>query len=293
MLKLFILLICFQSILTISAQQVTNVKVTQEGEKVVITYDIPSSQPWQIFDIRVECSADGGKTFSITPQSLTGDLKGIKAGTGYRIIWDVLNERQELAGDHFVFQLVAKANNPEIVRSGAANTFTDPRDGHVYKWVKIGKQIWMAENLAYKANGNSWVYKKDENYDSKYGRLYTWNLAKVISPPGWHLPSDEEWTILIDYLGGESIAGGKLKSVNDWKTPNTSADNSSDFTALPGGNRNMWGPYGGIDKAGYWWSSSEAELNCAWYRCLNYNSGRITRYSFDKYYGFSVRCVKD
>ncbi|MBV5313656.1 MAG: formylglycine-generating enzyme family protein [Prolixibacteraceae bacterium] len=106
--KFLSFLIASFPILTISAQQVTNIKVTQESDKVVLTYDIASDKAGQTFDIKVECSADGGKTYSIVPQTITGDLKGITAGKTKRIVWDVLSERQELAGDQFVFQLVAK-----------------------------------------------------------------------------------------------------------------------------------------------------------------------------------------
>jgi len=91
-------------------------------------------------------------------------------------------------------------------------TFTDARDNHAYKWVRIGDQVWMAENLAYKpSSGNYWAYNNDQNNIAIYGYLYDWKTACNVCPSGWHLPSDAEWTKLRDYLGGYETAGGKLK----------------------------------------------------------------------------------
>jgi uncharacterized protein (TIGR02145 family) len=124
--------------------------------------------------------------------------------------------------------------------------FTDSRDGQVYKWVKIGNQVWMAENLNYETP-NSWWYDNNSANGDIYGRLYTWAAAmngesssnsvpsgvQGVCPDGWHLPSDAEWTVLTDYLGGESVAGGKMKEAGTvhWNSPNTGATNSSGFTA--------------------------------------------------------------
>jgi len=121
-------------------------------------------------------------------------------------------------------------------------TFTDARDNHVYKWVGIGEQVWMAENLAYKpSSGNYWAYNNDQNNITIYGYLYDWETACNVCPSGWHLPSDAEWTKLTNYLGGEEIAGGKLKATTGWNSPNSGADNSSGFSGLPGGSRDTFG----------------------------------------------------
>jgi len=172
-------------------------------------------------------------------------------------------------------------------------TFTDSRDGKVYKTVMIGTQTWMAENLAYKANSGCWAYDNDTNNVAKYGYLYNWETAKVVCPAGWHLPSDAEWTILTKYLGGEDVAGGKLKSINLWLSPNKGATNETGFTALPGGSCNGRGEFGDVGNGGHWWSSTEYQKIGAWIRRMSYHSSNATRSNYYKKGGFSVRCVKD
>ncbi len=172
--------------------------------------------------------------------------------------------------------------------------FTDSRDGPVYKMVTIGKQTWMAENLAYKANSGCWAYDNKEENVAKYGYLYDWETAKNSCPNGWHLPSDEEWTILTDFLGGISVAGGELKSNTDWSSPNTGATNSKGFAALPGGYRNYSnGAFGSMTYYGYWWSSTANDASYAWYRYLDYNNANANRLNNGMRNGFSVRCVRD
>ena len=133
MLKFLFILICLLSFTTLYAQQTSNMQVTQQVDNVVITYDISSEKSGQTFDIKVECSSDGGKTYSIIPQFITGDIKGIAAGNKKQIIWNVLNERQELVGDQFVFQLWAKENNP-------INSYSNDSDND--KLILIGKSYF-------------------------------------------------------------------------------------------------------------------------------------------------------
>jgi uncharacterized protein (TIGR02145 family) len=152
----------------------------------------------------------------------------------------------------------------------------------------------------------AWCYY-DNNLanNSKYGKLYNWyavspttNGNKNICPTGWHVPTDAEWTVLTDYLGGESVAGGKMKEVGttSWNSPNTDVTNMSLFTGLPGGYRNSHrdsnGNYDGIGYYGYWWSSSVFYKN-AWFRNLNCYNGNAGRNYDDKRDGFSVRCLRD
>jgi uncharacterized protein (TIGR02145 family) len=173
--------------------------------------------------------------------------------------------------------------------------FTDPRDGKVYKIVKIGKQVWMAENLAYKSSrGNYWAYGNDQSNVTKYGYLYDWETALSACPPGWHLPTNEEWTALIDYLGGIAIAGGKLKATgNTWNNPNKGATNITGFTALPGGRFGFDRAYDYIGEDGYWWSATEGNISCAWNWFMTYRLGYVSRYNSEKGLGFSVRCLRD
>ncbi|HZK23639.1 MAG TPA: FISUMP domain-containing protein [Atopostipes sp.] len=209
---------------------------------------------------------------------------------------------------------------------GAAGTFTDKRDGNVYKFVTIGDQVWMAENLKYLPEVvgptiESWrapcyyVYgyygtnvkaaKSTANY-STYGVLYNWpaamggsistaNLSGVqgVCPKGWHLPRDAEWKQLTDYLGGDDVAGGKLKEngTAHWYSPNIGATNEKGFTALPGGDRDSRGFYG-IGGDGCWWSASEGDDSAlCWYMFYDYSV--VIQHEYDKEDGYSVRCVRD
>ena len=180
------------------------------------------------------------------------------------------------------------------------STFTDSRDGKIYKTIKIGTQTWMAENLAYKASGDCWAYDDDNSNVNKYGYLYSWDNAKASCPAGWHLPNDSEWTILINFLGGESIAGGKLKetSTTHWRSPNTSAGNDFGFTALPGGFHEEFGAWGGeagfegIGDKGFWWSSTWHITFGVSFLSIKYNDSVVTRDTYGTN-GLSVRCIKD
>jgi uncharacterized protein (TIGR02145 family) len=212
----------------------------------------------------------------------------------------------------------------------------DGRDCQSYPIVKLGNQWWMAENLnATKySNGTSiplvtdntaWANLADDNISDAYcyynnntsgeadiyGALYTWAAAmgdsavssstnpsgvQGVCPNGWHLPSDAEWTQLSDYLGGESVAGGKMKETGTthWSSPNTGADNSSGFTGLPSGYRDYDnGSFFNLGNYGLWWSATEISGTDAWYSLLGYNDANLHRYNDSKSSGFSVRCLKD
>jgi uncharacterized protein (TIGR02145 family) len=205
--------------------------------------------------------------------------------------------------------------------SGYGPNISD-NDGNSYKTVYIGTQQWMAENLKtakyndgtaipYVTDNTQWqnnttgawsYYNNDAANNAKYGKLYNWyavspttNGNKNVCPAGWHVPSYYDWWVLTDYLGGESVAGGKMKEVGttSWNSPNTGATNTSLFTGLPGGTRGNDGDYVNIGGNGYWWSSSEYNTASAWYRHLSTNGGNAGRYGGNKVYGFSVRCLRD
>jgi uncharacterized protein (TIGR02145 family) len=152
----------------------------------------------------------------------------------------------------------------------------------------------MYENLNYETS-NSWWYENSSANGDIYGRLYTWDAALNACPSGWHLPSDAEWTVLTDYLGGEDVAGGKMKEAGTahWYLPNTDATNSSGFTALPGGYRNTNGNFNNLGRYGVWWSATEYGSTSAWDRDLYYATGPVDRSGSNKVDGFSVRCVRD
>ncbi|MCG6190513.1 FISUMP domain-containing protein [Maribellus maritimus] len=200
-------------------------------------------------------------------------------------------------------------------------------DGNLYPVVKIGSQWWMAENLKtirYKngdsipnvTDGEAWSilktgaycsYNNDEDFADTYGRLYNWYTvddSRKVAPEGWHVPSDEEWTILTSSLGGELVAGGKLKAAGNayWLNPNTAATDSIGFHGLPGGlrtgggtiNPTSGGNFKGEGEEGHWHSSTE--YNDFWIhrRYLMYNNSQVGKWDpHPKGYGFSIRCVKD
>ena len=174
-------------------------------------------------------------------------------------------------------------------------SFFDSRDGRTYKTVKIGSQWWMAENLNYNPGGGNWAYDNIESNAEIYGMLYTWESANVVCPDGWELPSDDEWNILTKYLGGESVAGGKMKEqgTTHWKSPNLGATNSSGFTALPGGIYNISGTFTGLGKAAYFWSSTQYSESEAWRNIIMNDYEGYVRMITKKGYGLSVRCIKD
>jgi uncharacterized protein (TIGR02145 family) len=194
-------------------------------------------------------------------------------------------------------------------------TFTDYRDKHQYKVVKIGTKIWLAENLAFiphvspvQVQGGIWVngydgtnviQARETNNYTEYGCLYDWETAmdpvNQICPEGWHIPSDDEWTLLTNQPGGENIEGGELKErgISHWFSPNQGATNKSGFTALPGGNRYSDGAYNRAGYIGCWWSSTEYSAAHAWYAYLLYNSTLDYRNHKKKQNGYSVRCLRD
>lgn len=223
-------------------------------------------------------------------------------------------------------------NTAGVIQYGAEMSFvTKPM-------ITIGTQVWSKTNLnvARYRNGDIIPEVKDRsqwanlttgawcwyNNDSatnaaNYGRLYNWyavNDSRGLCPAGWHVPSDSEWTTLTTYLGGNYVAGGKMKlkgsvffsgsrDLARWNNPNAGANNLSDFSGLPGGARNANGAFGfndvlasaTIGNSGYWWSSTADNVtNYVWCRRLIYISDEVFRDRFiNKAYGYSVRCVKD
>ena len=154
----------------------------------------------------------------------------------------------------------------------------------------------MAENLNYNAGSGSYCYDDNSSNCNTYGRLYDWGTALTVAPAGWHLPTDAEWIILTDYLGGTSVAGGKMKETGTthWNSPNTGATNESGFTALPGGGRSsIDGTFNYLSILAYLWSSTEVNSSTARGRTLSYSHAEAVQVSYYKTGGYSVRCVKD
>ena len=240
--------------------------------------------------------------------SFTSTLTGLTANTKYYVRAYATNSQGTAYGNEVSFTTTAE-------EGPVFGSFTDPRDGHVYKTVTIGTQVWMAENLAYLpavnpsstgSNINPYYYvydyegtdvavaKQHTNYNT-YGVMYNWPAALSACPLGWHLPSEEEWTILTTFLGGYNVAGGKMKETGTthWNSPNTGATNERGFSALPCGSRFDLGTFDNMGIYGNWWSSSEYDTNIAWSRVLYNDDIQVARGLSTKGSGFSVRCVRD
>jgi len=171
--------------------------------------------------------------------------------------------------------------------------FKDPRDKKIYKTVKIGEQIWMAENLNYEAEGSR-CYNDSTAYCKKYGRLYNWETAMKSCPSGWHLPSKEEWEILTEVIGGKKTAGKHLKAISGWEENGNGTD-AYGFSALPGGSQVSYtGYFGNVGIAGWWWSSSEYKTDdYAYSRYMHYHDEYLDWYDDDKNLLYNVRCLQD
>jgi uncharacterized protein (TIGR02145 family) len=206
----------------------------------------------------------------------------------------------------------ANVHNPAL----AYGSMTD-QQGNRYRTIKIGNQTWMAEDLrtSIYRNGtrildptgntewgsNTTGAFSRYSYECPNGKLYNWyavNNANQLCPLGWHVPTDEEWSTLATFLGGESIAGGKMKSTGSgeiglWRTPNLAATNSSGWSGIPTGYRDPGGIFYQIGFAGYWWSTTQSSTANAWCRYLGFDFAGLGRYSYSKTYGYSVRCIRD
>ena len=240
----------------------------------------------------------------------TSSIASLTAGRVYYVRAYATNSVGTAYGSSILFTTQIS----EIIFNPGLNygTVTDI-DGNVYKTITIGTQTWMAENLkttrfnngdaiSLKSNASSWYYYKSQpnycwnnndetTYKAAYGALYNEITISrgAICPSGWHVPYDVDWTTLTSYLGGESVAGGKLKETGTthWLSPNSGATNESGFSALPGGLRLPQGDYLNIGEMGEWYSIMDD------YRSLDYrNSSIIKPYIDPNAWAFSVRCIK-
>jgi uncharacterized protein (TIGR02145 family) len=192
-------------------------------------------------------------------------------------------------------------------------------EGNNYQTIILeNEQEWMAENLKSKlfSNGdsiqnlnfnNAWqttnigafsVYNENITTSSIYGNLYNWYVTideRNICPVGWHVPTDNEWTDYSDLLGGNGVAGGKMKLQETlyWRAPNSGATNESLFSGLPAGCRYDGGNFANLEKYAFWWTSSQLDNQFGWYRSTNYLSDNLVKNYGKKQAGYSIRCLKN
>lgn len=191
-------------------------------------------------------------------------------------------------------------------------------DGNEYDTAVIGIQIWLKQNLkttkyingdpiinltndddwgTTKTGAYCWYDNDLDNFKEPYGALYNWYAVEtgLLCPTGYHVPSNEEWLILLNYLGGQYTAASKLKETGTkhWLLPNSDATNESGFNALGGGERDRNGVFMFIKAWGEFWTSTEGDSTWAYNRSMNYYDSPVGSDGWNKVFGFSVRCVKD
>jgi len=251
--------------------------------------------------------ADNKTIDSTGTGSFSSNITGLIANTTYYVCAYAVNSAGTGYGSTISFTTL----------QGIGETVTDI-DGNVYHTMKIGNQFWMIENLkvTHYRNGDAIQNVKDDaawedlsigaycDYENNvsnsltYGRLYNWSAVsdgRSICPSGWHVPTNEEWNILTNLLGGDEVAAGKLKEAGTahWLSPNEGATNETGFTALPGGSRETDGSFSYLGLSGDWWSSTLFMPEVAWERYLDYSSPGVYTHGNAIRCGFSVRCVKD
>jgi uncharacterized protein (TIGR02145 family) len=265
-------------------------------------------------------SVSGSKTLDGTGEGpFTSTIIGLTASTTYHVRAYATNNEGIAYGSEQSFTTTED-------HTGETGTVTDI-EGNVYQTIGIGSQIWMQENLKtimfsdgsaiplvedsiewalqYVEPAYCWYDNDEEKYKDTFGALYNFRTVMTgkLCPSGWHVPDDDEWTILETFLGGRDVAGGMMKEAGTehWLSPNSGATNESDFTALPGGHRVYYSaPYGtgvgryiDMGEKTIFWTSTLGNNNCAgWWGILSYST-ELIRGGENILYGNSVRCIKD
>jgi uncharacterized protein (TIGR02145 family) len=265
--------------------------------------------------------SDSLTTDSIGTGTYVSQLSGLTPGVIYYLRSYASNMQGVAYGEEVQFTTIASFSCSDQISD---------YDGNVYNTVQIGTQCWMKENLktTHYSDGTNLVdgtnitvsydYNTKYHFDFNdnpvftqiYGKLYTWAAVmneasgsinfpsgvNGVCPFGWHMPSNAEWGLLSTYLGGNLVAGGKLKmaSPSQWNSPNTGATNSSGFTGLPGGDKLYYnGDYVNLGSTGYFWSTSEYDVDKGWSFFIMHDSQEFDSFQMYKGMGLSVRCLRD
>ncbi len=276
-------------------QVVTQVKAEQLGNSVLVNYYLQSEFPCEV---ELQVSTDGGHIFTTPTNGLSVDIgKNITQGE-HLIRWEVLESMEALASSNVCFKVVAERM-------------------YAFRTVQIGNQRWMADNLnvdcfrngdpipeaktakqwqqAGQSKQPAWCYIDNDTLIGKsFGKLYNWfavNDPRGLAPDGWHVPSDDDWTKLSNFLGGDSIAGVKLQNSQHLKHYQVS--NCSEFSGLLGGSRAKDGFFYSNISTGYWWTSSDYDSWAAYGRYIKEYKIDLKTPIVPKEEGLSVRCIED
>jgi uncharacterized protein (TIGR02145 family) len=263
---------------------VSNVAFSISGTTVTVTYDVFDAEE-NSFTVYMEVSSNGGATWNYNYGTATGDIgANVAEGNGKTITWTY-------QGDY---------NSDFMIKILADDLYGDQiyYAGQIYNTVTIGTQTWLKENLNYET-ANSWCYGNTAENCKTYGRLYTWQAAmngsttegaQGICPEGWHIPTRAEFETLTNFAGHPK----KLVRQDQPETFFFTPTNETGFSAIYAGNRNYNdGGFGGLGVSTNFWSSTEDGSNNAYNMHLNYSFTSAFYYTFDKNFGFSVRCIKD
>jgi uncharacterized protein (TIGR02145 family) len=289
---------------TTAATSVTNItgilngSVNANNSSATVTFEYGTSTSYGI-----GVPANPSPVTGTAPVNVNASISGLTPGTDYHFRVKAVNSVGTAYGNDMTFKT-------------GSSTITDA-DGNVYNTVTFGTQVWMAENLKTRkyrdgtsipnvtgntewSNLNGGAYSDYNNTLSNsviYGRLYNWYTVidgHYLCPAGWHVPTHTEWGTLTDYLGGESVAGGKLKETGftHWYSPNTGATNEAGFTALPGGYRYTDGLFYDIGYYGYWWTSSYNDVYERYMHYMSYDNSSVVGSHYFLLNGLSIRCLQ-
>ncbi len=282
------------------AQEIEDVTAVQEGNSILVSYNLVDKSITPGYNISLFCSTDGGTSWLGPMVFVSGDVGAdVLAGDNNQIIWDVLKEWDYLFGENIKFRLDAEfRNKTEFIGD---SMIIDLRDSSIYKVVTIGDNMWMAENLKIRTKTGSACYDNKPENCIKYGRLYNWYTATKVCPNGWHLPSHDEINELVEIAGGRSLGARKLKSVEGWNEipkkmryskTKVFSNNETGFNAISAGHfTNVFRGEGWI--ASFWTSTEASKLypySMGVVHYLNSVSQNGGRPKSDKY---SIRCIKD